>query len=82
MEIGVQTHYLSLGVQLSPHPPLIPGPLTEPSLWPFETYDELSYEQLVYGLSDLSFGLHLQLVVLPPGCLRHPQLQLRLVAKA
>ena len=62
--------------------PLIPRPLTEPKLQPFVTYDELSYEQLVYGLPDLSLGLHLQFVVLPPGRLRNPQLQLRLVAKA
>ena len=66
---------------LSSSYPLIPRPFTEPKLRPFETYDELSYEQLVYGLPDLSLGLHLQFVVLPPGRLRNPQLQLRLVAK-
>lgn len=44
-------------------------------------YDELPYEQLIDGLPDLRLGLHLQLVVLTPGRLRYPQLQLRLVSK-
>lgn len=45
------------------------------------TYNKLPDKQLIDSLPDFCFGLHLQLVVLFPGCLSYFQFQLRLVSK-